>query len=643
METFVHNIGQVLGTTILNSLWQGLLIFAVVRLGVIAFPAASAAKKYNALYIALTAMAIWFGYTFFVEAKALNWSAEPTQPFSFNVNDSVLQTVSPPDPNLVEEPFYYRYKTLVQAFLPYLSAIYLLSVLINISRLAMGWHTIRKLKKHAIVAEQWQALTIKLANRTGITKKVRIYFSNLADVPCALGYLKPVLLLPFTIGTQLTAEEIEVIILHELAHIKNNDYILNLIQQIMTLLLFLNPFARLISNMIDLERENRCDDTVVQTGNPLTYAGALVKLEKTRQQNLQLALAATGKKYHLFYRVKRIMSDDKPVVNIKHLVFGLLIFISALGCIAWLNPEIENGKLVSENGAAAVSKIAELVKETIIPDEPDPVPSQNVPALVAASTVSDSSANVLGADTTDSKKAKRKALLSEYEKVYNEWLSGKKKLEQSPEGKALTEARRVLDSLRQRKIKSQVTPEIEKESMDVALADSKRFFGVSEEDFKERNQLRKLRVALSEIASKQPEMIAYMQEHERLKEVVKKAIMKNDGLSEDQLRDNTEFRDWTIKELSREDSVKRKLQYVPEIKALQYTIDSIVNQTKLRREAMPRVKHSPANIAAYTATGFDKYEAAVKEAKEKLFKTDLYIKNQRDRKRLDELERALSQ
>jgi uncharacterized membrane-anchored protein YitT (DUF2179 family) len=61
-----------------------------------------------------------------------------------------------------------------------------------------------------------------------IKDKVRFGQSKLVDAPCMMGYFKPVILLPFTLSTYLSAEEIEIIILHELAHIKRNDYLVNM-------------------------------------------------------------------------------------------------------------------------------------------------------------------------------------------------------------------------------------------------------------------------------------------------------------------------------------------------------------------------------------------------------------------------------
>ena len=109
----------------------------------------------------------------------------------------------------------------------------------------------------------------------------------MVDVPCMMGYFKPVILLPFTLSTYLSAEEVEAILLHELAHIKRGDYLVNLLQQVIGILLFFNPCMLLINKIINEERENCCDDLVVEaTASPLIYAKALFKLEQTRENTL---------------------------------------------------------------------------------------------------------------------------------------------------------------------------------------------------------------------------------------------------------------------------------------------------------------------------------------------------------------------
>jgi bla regulator protein BlaR1 len=193
----------------------------------------------------------------------------------------------------------------------------------------------------------------RLSKKLDVTKTVQAAFSEWVDVPCITGFIKPIILLPVSITCYLNTDEIEAILLHELAHVKRNDYLLNFIQQVIGILLFFNPFAKLVANVINEERENCCDDVVVQvTGSPFLYAQALLKLEENKQQRWQLALAATGKKYELLNRIERIMKTKTQTVNIRPVLITVLALTCSISSIAWLNPEIKNGKVVIKNAPA---------------------------------------------------------------------------------------------------------------------------------------------------------------------------------------------------------------------------------------------------------------------------------------------------
>ncbi len=355
MAMQLYNVGQVLGVTIINSLWQGLVIYLILRILLLSFPALSPLKKHNILLTGLLGIAAWFAYTFFKQATGYNWSI-PTGSISTLSNNPInTQHYLLTD---YKQSLYNSSKS----YLPYLSVLYLLGLIINLVKLGVAWNNIRIIKKSMRAATILQKQVDDFMQAMVLHKPIQVCFSRFVDVPCVIGYFKPILLLPVTLTTQLSAREVEAILLHELSHIKHNDYLLNLLQQVISVVLFFNPFAYLLGRMIDEEREKSCDDVVVKlTGAPVIYANALLKLEETRQADLKLALAATGKKYQLFSRIERLVKTSAPVVNTRHLTIALLLFIGSVGSISWLNPEIKDGKIVSKNGAVAVHKLNAIV------------------------------------------------------------------------------------------------------------------------------------------------------------------------------------------------------------------------------------------------------------------------------------------
>lgn len=341
VENILYNISQVLGLTIINSLWQGLLVYFVLRMILMFSNNLSSSKKYVLARGSLLVITVWFFYTLIKQSYLFDWLATvpaklPASPLMFALPAGIHQV---DDQTL-------RYYYNIEGILPYVATVYLIGLLFNTFRIISANKKLNFIRKTAVIDPDLQQQLKKFAERLGIGKHVSIGLSELVSAPCMTGYIKPMILLPFTLQTYLSASEIEAIVLHELAHIKRNDYLLNILQQVIAILLFFNPCAQLISKIIDEERENSCDDLVVKAeAEPLTYAKALLKLAQNSHSDRKLALAATGKKYHLLNRIERIMKTKKQKTGIRPALLAMLIFTSMMGGIALLNPQIAQGKI----------------------------------------------------------------------------------------------------------------------------------------------------------------------------------------------------------------------------------------------------------------------------------------------------------
>ena len=128
-----------------------------------------------------------------------------------------------------------------------------------------------------------------------ISRPVRLAKSLLVEVPTVVGWLRPVILLPAASLMGLTAEQLESILAHELAHIRRHDYLVNLFQNVLETLLFYHPAVWWISSCVRAEREICCDEIAVRLcGDRLVYAQALTTLEELRGGPAFLALGANG-------------------------------------------------------------------------------------------------------------------------------------------------------------------------------------------------------------------------------------------------------------------------------------------------------------------------------------------------------------
>jgi beta-lactamase regulating signal transducer with metallopeptidase domain len=170
------------------------------------------------------------------------------------------------------------------------------------------------------------------SSRMGIRPAVSAWLSSQVDVPLTLGHLKPVILLPVAMVNHLTAQQVEAILVHELAHIRRHDYLLHLIVTVLEGIFFFNPFARLLIRQVKKERENCCDDLVLQFQyDRHSYVSALLSLATrsrltAHRPKVNPAIAATGDGDQLLLqRAKRILqqkqSHDSPGIRPLILLF----------------------------------------------------------------------------------------------------------------------------------------------------------------------------------------------------------------------------------------------------------------------------------------------------------------------------------
>jgi TonB family protein len=117
--------------------------------------------------------------------------------------------------------------------------------------------------------------------------------------------------MPVSVLARLPQDQLEMILAHELGHIRRFDYLVNLLQVALETLLFYHPAIGWMSRRVREEREHRCDELVVRTcGKPTTYARALTNLEVLRVPPAATAVSATGG--NLLARIKFIIDDRSP-------------------------------------------------------------------------------------------------------------------------------------------------------------------------------------------------------------------------------------------------------------------------------------------------------------------------------------------
>jgi len=144
-------------------------------------------------------------------------------------------------------------------------------------------------------------------------RRVSLCHSDRLQVPTAIGFFKPMVVIPSWALQELSSAELNSILIHELAHLRRFDDWTNLAQQILKALLFFHPVVWWIESHLALEREMACDDAVLaSTGNPHSYAQCLVSIaEKTfLRRGLALAHAIVNRMRQTSLRVTRILDAN---------------------------------------------------------------------------------------------------------------------------------------------------------------------------------------------------------------------------------------------------------------------------------------------------------------------------------------------
>ncbi|MGA8762607.1 MAG: M56 family metallopeptidase [Candidatus Sulfotelmatobacter sp.] len=179
-----------------------------------------------------------------------------------------------------------------------------------------------------------------LARNQG-TRPVALCLSDRVQIPTAIGFVKPLVVLPRWLMQELSAAELNQVLLHELAHLRRWDDWTNLAQQIVKALFFFHPAVWWIEKKVCLEREMACDDAVLaETASPRAYAECLAHLAEKSffRRSVALAQAAVGRMRQTSLRVAQILDGNRPV-GTKHVWKPAVSLVAgfAIACAAWVS------------------------------------------------------------------------------------------------------------------------------------------------------------------------------------------------------------------------------------------------------------------------------------------------------------------
>lgn len=228
---------------------------------------------------------------------------------------------------------------------PWLFAVYLTVLSFKIVKSFAEWFLFKKQFRTGLVKPNidLRLFTLSRQYHFGIKRKVQLWLSHTISSPLTFGFFKPVIVLPVALVNQLSMQQAETLILHELAHIKANDFLFNWLLIAAETVFFFNPFILSLCKKIKLEREKNCDITVTAFSYPaVVYAETLLKAQTVkqlahRQQFEGYRIAAVQQPQQLLQRIQFFVN---PANQMRQQKKRLLLPLLSLAMLAVITPAV---------------------------------------------------------------------------------------------------------------------------------------------------------------------------------------------------------------------------------------------------------------------------------------------------------------
>ena len=329
LEFVSEPIISALGWTLVHSVWQGTLLAIFAALFFYFTRKKTASLRYNAgvailgLQIISTLATLSF-YISKIPVASISAGNMPTNAAA-NLNWQRIEY------NL---SFTTKMQLWLQAHISELVICWLIGTALLMLRFVGGWiqTEILRAKAKIVMDKEWRTRFGLLSARLNISQEIEFRETNRILTPMVIGAFKPIVLIPVGLLTGFSVSQVEAILAHELAHIRRNDYLVNLLQSIVEVIYFFHPGLWWLSEKVRTERENCCDDIAVNVcGDRISLAHALVKVAELESAPA-MAMAFASRKPLLLQRVRRVMGlAPKPVKTFTTLPVMLIALSLVVG------------------------------------------------------------------------------------------------------------------------------------------------------------------------------------------------------------------------------------------------------------------------------------------------------------------------
>ncbi len=299
------------GWTLVHSVWQGAALALITVFALYLLRSYSANVRYRTGVFALTFQVFISAATFvYYYLKLAAISIPAAKPLSSYVPTSVtLENIK------YELPVSFKLQMWLSAHISELVICWLIGAAFLLLRFAGGWIFTERLRTTAkvVMDKEWRARFGVLTARMNISQAIEFKETARILTPMVIGAFRPVVLIPIGLLSGFSTAQVEAILAHELAHIRRNDYLVNMLQSFVEVVFFFHPAIWWISEKIRAEREHCCDDIALSAcGDRVSLAHALVKVAEW-QNAPQMAMAFASSKPLLLKRIQRVLGvNSKP-------------------------------------------------------------------------------------------------------------------------------------------------------------------------------------------------------------------------------------------------------------------------------------------------------------------------------------------
>ena len=310
-------VGQFISTgpaeLLIASIWQGLLLTALAWAALKLAPGLRASTRFTLWMIVFTLVALLpcfaLGSAVFGDHAFLA-PAVPQAAFSLHLNSA--------------------WAFVIEGLWVLASLLSLARLIASVKQMRTLWRSSTPVPFHDLDAEL-QSIVVRAGSRP-----VEVRLSDSVDAPSVLGFFHPAVIVPRSLWSELAPSELKQIILHEIAHLDRGDDWTNLLQKLLRALCPLNPALFWAERHLSLEREQACDDAVLDAaGNARAYATCLTKLAENRLVKRAALLAPGFWKRHseLAGRVENILHRRRslgPMLSRGLVAAGLVLSLSGV-------------------------------------------------------------------------------------------------------------------------------------------------------------------------------------------------------------------------------------------------------------------------------------------------------------------------